>query len=199
MKLFRSLILMIALGFSQIFASANSNHVTKLTVNTEESRVEWIGKKVTGAHNGYVSIQSGELNFDVNHQFAGGRIVIDMTTISVEDIENPKYNKKLVDHLNSDDFFGVEEHPTASLVLTNVERNGNEFNLTADFTIKGVTKSFTFPIAPKIENGKFIVDTEIDIDRTEFDIKFGSGTFFKSLGDKAINDKFKLKIHLVAK
>jgi polyisoprenoid-binding protein YceI len=111
-----------------------------------------------------------------------------MTTISSTDLEG-EYKGKLDGHLKADDFFGVENHPTSSLVFTNVTASGkNAYSVTGDLTIKGKTNPITFTIS--IYGNK--ATTSLKIDRTKYDIKYGSANFFDGLKDKAIYDEFDL-------
>ena len=165
---------------------------TSKTVNTSESKVAWEGKKITGKHNGLVSIESGTLDFE-DGSLTGGTIVMDMTSMTVEDLEG-EWGQKLLGHLQSDDFFGIESHPTATLVIKTVARKeSGEYGITGDITIKGTTKPVSFD-ANMSESG---ATAQIVIDRTDFDIRYGSGKFFDNLGDKTIYDDFTLDINLV--
>jgi len=163
-------------------------------VDLTASTVEWEGKKVVGKHNGTIAIKSAELNFK-NHKLSGGKIVIDMTSITCSDLpERP--SKKLIRHLNSGDFFDTEVHPTARLDIKKVMAGtSNNYTIHGDLTIKGITKSITFDAIVSAKNAK----AEIMIDRTLYDIKYKSGSFFKGLGDKAINNEFKLNVNIVMK
>jgi polyisoprenoid-binding protein YceI len=122
----------------------------------------------------------------------GGSVEIDMPTITVTDLEG-EYKNKLEGHLKSDDFFGVEKFPTASLIFTKVKSNGkNSYKVTGDITIKGKTESVTFNVS--IYGNKASVSLKID--RTKFDVRYGSTSFFDSLKDNAIYDEFDLVVDL---
>lgn len=159
----------------------------KKEIKVESSKVVWKGYKVTGSHQGTIAIKSGHLNFDKDIM-TGGSFEIDMSTITVTDLEG-EYKGKLEGHLKSDDFFGVEKFPTASLIFTKVKSNGkNSYNVTGDITIKGKTESVTFNVS--IYGNKASVSLKID--RTKFDVRYGSTSFFDGLKDKAIYDEFDL-------
>lgn len=166
----------------------------KFTVDTEKSSIEWSAKKVGGGHTGTVRIASGSLIFDGNN-LKTGTFAMDMSTIIVEG-----NNKNLLDHLKSDDFFGVVKNPSSSFVITKVAPAGDQLNITGNLTIKGITNPVTFPAAVK-KNGNIVVAVAkgIKIDRTKFDIKFRSASFFSSIGNQAIEDNFELSVNLVAK
>ena len=116
-----------------------------------------------------------------------------MTTITNSDLKDEGYNQKLVGHLKSDDFFGVEKFPTASFVVTKSSKFSNgKATLTGDITIKGKTESISFDIVKQSKE----YTTKIEIDRSKFDVRYGSDSFFDNLGDKAIDDIFSLNIKL---
>ncbi len=165
--------------------------VDKKEIKTDKSKVVWKGYKVTGSHEGTIAIQSGALSFDAD-KLVGGEFVIDMTTINSTDLEG-EYKGKLDGHLKSADFFGVEKHPTAKLVFTKVEASGkNAYNVTGDLTIKEQTHPITFVIS--IYGNK--ATASLKIDRTKYDIKYGSASFIDGLKDKAIYDEFDLVVDL---
>ena len=167
------------------------NEETK-PINVSESAIVWTGKKVTGQHTGNIMIKSGNLDFD-NGALTGGSLTIDMASITCSDLK-PKGAKKLEGHLKSDDFFGVPNHPTAQLTFTgvNASKTRGSYEITADLTIKEITKSITFTAVVGGNEATAI----IVIDRTDFDVRYGSGSFFDDLGDKTIYDDFKLEVKL---
>lgn len=115
-----------------------------------------------------------------------------MTSINTTDLKG-EWKDKLDGHLKADDFFGVEKFKTATLVFKNIStKNKNNYTVTADLTIKGITKPVTFDL---VVNGT-TASANVKIDRTKYDIKYGSGSFFSDLGDKTINDEFELKVNL---
>ena len=172
-----------------------------LTVKPDASKVEWFAEKVTGAHNGLVSLKSGTIEVN-NERMTGGSFTIDMTTINTTDLDGGS-KKKLDGHLMSKDFFNVSEFETADFKITKVEalKSDDGFNqtITGDLTIKGITNEVSFPASVKMTEGKLAAYGEMTVDRTKFDIKYGSASFFESIGDKAIMDEFVLKISLGAK
>lgn len=159
----------------------------KKEIKTNKSKVVWKGYKVTGSHEGTINLQSGFLTFNED-KLTGGEIVIDMTTLISTDLEG-EYKGKLEGHLKSDDFFGVETYPTATLVFKNVEVSGkNSYTVIGDLTLKGKTNSITFNIS--IYGSKASVFLKID--RSKYDVKYGSASFFDGLKDKVIYDEFDL-------
>ncbi|MAC94383.1 MAG: lipid-binding protein [Flavobacteriales bacterium] len=167
-------------------------------VNKESSNVEWVGKKVTGEHFGVVKIKEGTVEME-GEQILSGTLVMDMNTIKVQDIEDPETNGKLKGHLMSDDFFGVKNHPTATLKINKVEKiKGNKHTIYADLTIKGKTEAVEIPATIIVKDDKVVTVGEIEIDRTKFDIRYGSGQFFDNLGDNMIYDDFTVKFKVGA-
>lgn len=161
-------------------------------INTAKSSIAWVGKKVTGAHEGTISFKQGNLIFKKN-KLVGGNFTVDMNSINVTDIKAGQGKENLEGHLKADDFFGTEAFPTATLVFKSIGDKGNgTYSVTADMTIKNVTESIKFEITTEKNTAK----TAFKVDRTKFGIKYGSGSFFDSLGDKAINDEFELNITL---
>ena len=159
----------------------------KKEIKTEKSKVVWKGYKVTGSHEGTIAIKSGNLNFNED-KLIGGTFTIDMATIINTDLEG-EYKGKLEGHLKSDDFFGVEKFPTATLIFTKVKATGkNSYEVTGDLTIKGKTNPVTFDVS--IYGNK--ANASLKIDRSKFDVKYGSTSFFEGLKDKAIYDEFDL-------
>ena len=159
----------------------------KKEIKIENSNVAWKGYKVTGSHQGTIAIKSGYFNFN-NDKLTGGEFTIDMATINCTDLQS-EYKVKLEGHLKSDDFFGVEKFPTAILVFKKVKSVGkNSYKVTGDITIKGKTESITFNLS--VYGNK--ANASLKIDRSKFDVRYGSTSFFDGLKDKAIYDEFNL-------
>jgi len=168
-------------------------------VDVEKSKIEWIGRKVTGEHRGEVKLSSGSLNHD-GTMLNGGSFVLNMNSITVTDIQG-EMNAKLVGHLKADDFFGVEKNASSKFVITKVTPAGaGKVNITGNLTIKGITQPLTFIAAVTNKNGVLVaVANGVKVNRAKYDIKYSSKSFFDSLGDKAIDDEFELNINLIAK
>jgi polyisoprenoid-binding protein YceI len=167
-------------------------------VDAGKSNLKWIATKVTGKHEGTVKLASGSLQSD-GKNLTGGTFDIDMNTIACTDIADKETNGKFVGHLKSEDFFGVEKHKTARFVIGKVTpKSGNEVEISGKMTIKGITKDITFP-ATVTHAGKSIkAKAKITIDRSEYDVRFGSGKFFADLGDKIIHDDFIIDLDMEA-
>lgn len=163
-------------------------------IDLEASTISWVGKKVTGKHEGMIKLKSASVKMDQGN-FIGGSFVIDMTSITCTDLAPDQGGDKLVGHLSSDEFFGIENHPTAELNITKVTPRGSNYEVTADLTIKGQTHPVDFMV--NITGNT--ANADIKVDRTLYGIKYGSGSFFDGLGDNMIYDIFDLSVKLVMK
>jgi len=192
----KKILLTLFLSTLLLFSFAIEPHIVYPQVDTKESSVKWIGSKVASSHEGYVKILKGSLA--INHgTLVGGQFAIDMNSISCTDIESEKYNKMLVDHLKDDDFFNTKAHPIATIKITSVKQSDkNLYRIYSDLTIKGITHPISFDANVDINGEIFLAKAKISIDRTKWDIKHGSGNFFKNLGDKMILDEVKFDISL---
>ena len=162
-------------------------------VNTDKSTIHWIGKKVTGEHDGFISIKEGQF-YIVNNQITRGQFYIDMSSMTCTDIEDATYNQKLVGHLKSADFFGVENYPTAKLIITNsTPFKDNQCVLHGNLTIKDKTDDVQFIV----KRNNDVYKAKINVDRSKYDVKYGSSSFFDNLGDKVIYDIFELEVKLI--
>ncbi len=161
-------------------------------VDVAKSTVKWVGKKVTGEHLGTISVKEGALEV-TNGKVTGGKVVIDMNSIVDTDLADANWNAKLVGHLKSDDFFGVATYPTADLLITKAE--GTTFS--GNLTIKGVTNPTSFTATASKDGKSTVYKGTITIDRSKYNIKYGSKSFFDNLGDKVIYDEFTLDFSLV--
>ncbi len=167
----------------------------KIDIKPSDAVVKWTGNKIGGAHNGEIKVKSGTLELKAGN-IVKGNVVIDMKSITCADIDNETYNKKLVDHLNSDDFFGVEKFPTATFAITKAGKfNNGKANVSGKLTIKGKTEPINFEVT-KQNN---VYKTQLKVDRSKFDVRYGSNSFFDNLGDKAIDNIFILDIQITAK
>jgi polyisoprenoid-binding protein YceI len=184
------LVLAIILGLT---ATANEPlNDEKKEVKTQESTVTWKAYKVTGSHTGTVDLTEGALTFKEG-KLTGGNFTVDMATLVSTDLEG-EYKGKLEGHLKSDDFFGVATHQFAKLTFTGVQASGkNSYEVTGDLTIKGITKAVTFDVS--VYGSK--ATATMKIDRAQYDVRYGSGSFFENLGDKTIYDEFDLVVDLV--
>ena len=181
----------IALALVVVLSTVSVTAQTK-KVDASKSTINWVGKKVTGQHEGTVNLKDGALVFK-GKKLKGGTFTVDMNSLTATDLKAGQGKEKLDGHLKADDFFGTEKFPTSTLVFKTIgEKAKNVYSITADLTIKGITKPITFDIAV---NGN-TATTNLKIDRTKYDIQYGSGSIFDNLGDKAISDEFELAVAL---
>lgn len=176
--------------------------VKTYSVDATNSTVKWVGKKVTGQHDGIVTMKEGNLEY-TDGMLSGGSFVVDMTSIEVKDLQG-NMAAKLGGHLKSADFFDIENHPTATFTITKVVPRGvkGEYKVEGDLTVKGITETVKVPVVKMVEGEDGISTSEsitLVLDRTDFDVRYGSGTFFGNLGDKTIYDDFELTIDVTAK
>ncbi|MDX6183395.1 YceI family protein [Flavobacterium sp. Fl-77] len=180
----------IAIALFVAVASISVNAQTK-KIDVKTSTIKWVGKKVTGEHSGTVNFKDGAVVFK-GKKLTGGSFTVDMTSLTATDLTG-EYQGKLNGHLKADDFFGTEKFPTAKLVFKTIGAKATDvYTVTADLTIKGITKPVTFDIAVSGNSAT----TAFKVDRTKYDIKYNSGNFFENLGDKTINDDFELAVVL---
>lgn len=168
-------------------------------VDAAQSKLTWQAKKVTGGHTGGVKIANGELLVDKN-KVVGGSVGMDMTSIS--DVDK---SERLVNHLKSDDFFSAEKFPVSTFKISKVrplkgaKSGAPNCIVDGELTIKGIAKPLSFPATIQVKGNTLTATSEtIIIDRIQYDIKFRSASFFSAIGDKAIEDTFTVKFHLVA-
>lgn len=156
-------------------------------LNNDNTTISWVGKKVTGQHNGTIGILSGSIIINDGIP-TEGKVVIDMNDLVVLDIEDEEQNGNLTGHLKSDDFFGVAKFPEAYLSISGADDN----SMGGELTIKGISQGVKGPytVGAKSISGSFTID------RTVYDIKYGSGKFFEDLGDKMINDEFEISYEI---
>ena len=173
------------------------------TVDPAAAKLIWTGKKITGQHHGTIDVRSGTIGWGESGLMQA-EVAIDMTTIKDVDLDR-EYAADLEDHLKSSEFFNTAEFKTAVFKTTQVqpipgaEVGKPNYTLTGDLTIKGITHPVSFmALAWKEKKGIRAAGT-IVFDRTLYDIKYRSGRFFDTLGDKMIEDMVQLIFDLTAK
>lgn len=168
-------------------------------VDLSSSILNWKGTKPGGAHNGTVALKESSLIVE-NGKVTGGEFIVDMATIKNLDIKSPEYGAKLVAHLSNGDFFDVEKFPTSKFVITSVEEKDGKLAVTGNLTIKDVTKSITIPASLTQENGVNVFKSEnFNIDRADFNVKYGSKKWFDDLKDKFIDDLVEMSFEVRTK
>ncbi len=174
-----------------VFATS-ATFAQKMMADSEQSTLKWHGEKVTGEHWGNIDLEKGWITWK-NDKITEGEFTIDMASMSNVDIEDAGYNAKLVGHLKSDDFFGVEKYPTAKLEIKSSSAfKNNKGTVKAHLTIKETTLPIEFEAQ---KEGNWFM-AEIIVDRSKFDVRYGSGSFFDNLGDKTIYDDFTITVKI---
>lgn len=183
-------------------ATATSGAV-EYTIDHDASSLVWTGRNVIAgkAHSGTILISEGTLSVE-SEAIAAGDFTIDMTSIKNTDIEDPAGAAKIEGHLGSPDFFAVADYPTASFVVTNVEavtgEEGVTHHVSGNFTLRGITKEIKIPASVSIAADAVQATADFVIDRSLWEVKYGSGSFFEDLGDKLIEDNIELSLTLAA-
>lgn len=166
----------------------------KYIADTLQSKLLWLGEKVTGQHTGTINIKSGWLTMKDN-KILSGEFAIDMRSL-----KESEHNEKLEGHLKSDDFFGVDKFPISTLALTgSTPFDKGSGVITGTLTIKGITNPVEFKATSQKKDDGIWFYASIILDRTKYNIRYGSGTFYDNLGDKTIFDEFKLRVDLFVK
>ncbi len=168
-------------------------------IDNMQSLLTWKGSMKLSPkdkHVGYVSISKGEL-WDENNQLVGGEVEIDMNSIVYGD-KNDKNTP--IKHLKSEDYFDVKKFPTANIVITKIDSvSANTFNITANLTIKGVTRPVSFPATITIQNGVLNATAMLTINRTVWGIDYRSGKFYEKIADQTVSDEIEFIMKIVAK
>jgi len=187
-----------ALIISSLIFFSGEGDKKDVKVDVKESSIAWVGKKVTGQHNGTIALKGGRLEME-DEKLVGGIFTIDMSSIECLDLSGESKGK-LEGHLKSDDFFGVDKFPSATFVITKAVPQGpGKYKIVGNITIKETTEEIQFPATIEEKDGKVMATADITIDRSKFNVRYGSGSFFDNLGDKTIYDNFDLSVSLVAK
>lgn len=191
-------ILILSLSFFSLMSFTTMLNQDHVKVNTKASTVKWVGSKITSSHEGDINISSGKLVLE-DGMLVGGEFVIDMTSMVCTDLKPNEGGDKLVKHLKADDFFGVENHSTSNLKITNVSHvSASNYLITADLTIKGITHPVDFNADVKINNEAYLATATLVFDRTKYGIEYNSGSFFDNLGDYLILDDITLELFLLS-
>lgn len=184
-------------------AQATAQAIT-YDVDTELSSIAWVGSKPTEDHKGNLSLASGSVKV-LDETLQSGEFTIDMTSIEVTDLEGEEA-ANLKAHLEgtlpgkATDFFNTPKYPTAKFVVTGVKSVDGKTMLEGNLTLKAITKNVAFPVTVTYDDTKMMLTSEeFTIDRTDWDIQYGSQKFSDKILDSAIGDNMKLTVNIVAK
>ncbi len=180
---------------------ADNLHVDVYKVDVNTSSVQWFASKFTGKHEGTVNLLGGEIQS--NHGQLSGSFEIDMNSIVDTDIKDEKSNAKLTNHLKSADFFDAGKYPKSTFVITSVlalkdGKEGATHSIKGNLTIKDKTNEISFDAAIIIQESKITCVGTAVVDRSKFDVRYGSKSFFEDIGDKVIYDEFSIKFNVIA-
>lgn len=185
---------------TSFFAVSLMSGQKKYSADPAATVIGWKGdKKIGSFHVGTIDLKSGWINVEGN-ALTGGEFLVDMTSIKNSDVSDEKMRERLLGHLKSDDFFGVEKFPVSKLVITGSSRfEGGKALVKGNLTVKEATHPVEFTVTESKNGAVITYSAEIVFDRSLYDVRFGSGKFFSDLGDNAINDEIRLNVKLVVK
>ncbi|MFK7780699.1 MAG: YceI family protein [Candidatus Gracilibacteria bacterium] len=175
----------------------------KYVVSNEESRVEWIGRNIGNKHNGNLKFKEGYLLLDKG-LITEGEFVIDMTSIDNFDLKESEFKNMLINHLKSKDFFDIDKFPTSTIKFLKFEKikdvaSKPNYNIMAELTIKGITNNIGFHAHIHEKDESLVINAHLDINRTNWNIMYGSEKFFARLGGHIIDDIISIDIIVFAK
>tara|TARA_R110001592_G_scaffold363221_3_gene681700 strand:- start:88240 stop:88827 length:588 start_codon:yes stop_codon:yes gene_type:complete len=194
MRKLATALLALTVSFVSFANDGGNNH----KLDSEKSVIKWIGKKVGGQHSGGLTFKDGNVEVKDN-KIVAASFSTDMTTITCSDLDG-QYGDKLLNHLKSGDFFDVENHKTAQFAMTKfTSNNDGTGTMVGNLTIKGISQEISFPVKYKVGKGMVAISGDVKFDRTKFEIKYGSASFFDGIKDKAIDDEVEFTFAIVAK
>lgn len=173
--------------------SISFSYSQSLTANKTQSLIRWYGEELTGkTHYGNLTFKEGQIELQ-DGLIIGGNFVVNMTSLSVEDLSGGS-KARLEGHLRSDDFFSVDKYPEATLKITQKAKvEGDIQKLYGELTIKGIKHAVDFSI---ILVDKKTATANLTFDRSKYNVRFRSGSFFENLGDKLILDDIRMEVSL---
>lgn len=159
-----------SIGITAFTTKEGNKELTSYNVLTDYSKVEWVGSKKSGYHSGSFKVKSGDVKFDGN-KLAGGKFVIDMTSLALIGEDAPKF----VEHLKSNDFFGTASFSEATFEISNVEYvNETDVKISGSLNLKGIAVTISFPAVIRNADDKhFFAQAFFSIDRTLWGINYG--------------------------
>ena len=166
-------------------------------MDNDNSSIKWTGRELsTKSHYGSLQMKNGSLTVNTDGT-VNGMIKIDMTTIDCEDLQG-RSKASLERHLRSDDFFSVESHPIATLTFKSEGGigAGNKLAFNGDLEIKGISHPISFESEVKSVDPKVNALVDMTFDRSKYNVRFRSGTFFQNLGDKLIYDDIEISVDI---
>jgi polyisoprenoid-binding protein YceI/rhodanese-related sulfurtransferase len=174
-------------------------------IDLEESKVEWVGRNLLNKHYGQIAIKTGRLHF-VRGELESGDFTLDMRAIVCHDLTGDPLHDVLIAHLRSDDFFDVELYPEARFAITSTEpipratTGAPNLKVHGELTLKDVARTVDFfATAGFTPEGKAAAQASLAIDRTFWEVLYGSGKYFRNLGGHLVNDMIELQLRIVTR
>ncbi|MEM0967399.1 MAG: YceI family protein [Verrucomicrobiota bacterium] len=181
-------------------SSSKTNSEQILSLNSEKTKVRWVGRNLMNQHNGEIAASSGFLEVDASGSPVAGEVIVDLRKMTTEDITDPTLASSLIGHLASADFFDVENHPEASFKLLSVQPiegatyGKPNFSVSGTLEARGRTLNLEIEaLVEPIEEG-YVFQSNFNFDRTELGALYGSGKFFERLGMHLVNDLVSMSI-----
>lgn len=182
---------------------ASAKKPQTIGLDLQKSTLRWEGRKPAGSHHGTVKLKQGFLKMEGGKP-VGGEFIVDLTTISNQDLESEEDRQQLESHLKSKDFFHVSEHPQASFKIEEITPVGasglvQKYRLKGPLTIRGITHTVTLPGKLTVKDQKYVLTGSFSIDRTRWGVKYKSKKFFDlgKLKDKFIYDTIEFDVDLI--
>ena len=194
-----------SIATSDSVAASAIDSAKSVQIDFSASSVQWKGFKPGGSHEGTLPVSDGkDIRDGVLH---GGYVVLRLDSLTVEDLSPEKGGNKLKEHLLSEDFFDAAKWPEVRFELTNIPAEGvvlkDLTELKGNLTLKDVTKNITIPLASIVCDPKdatyAVSSKDFTINRADWNVKYGSKSFFTGLGDNFINDEIELSFLLRTK
>jgi polyisoprenoid-binding protein YceI/rhodanese-related sulfurtransferase len=174
-------------------------------IDLTESRVDWVGRNLLNKHNGQISLKAGKLRF-VQGELESGELTLDMRTITCNDLAGDPLHDVLIAHLKSHDFFDVELYPEARFVIMATKRVASltpgapNLNVRGELTLKDATRALEFVATVGLTpEGKAAAQCAFAIDRTQWNVLYGSGKYFRHLGGHLVNDLIEIQLRIVTR
>ena len=172
-------IVLASIAFTAFKSKDDQKNLTSYSVLTDYSKVEWVGTKKSGYHTGAFAIKSGDVRFDANNKLAGGKFVIDLTSIKLIGEDQPKF----VEHLKGKDFFETDLFKEATYEINSVEYTSDtDVKISGSLNLKGISIPLTIPaVIRNSDDKRFFAQAFFSLDRTLWGINYGIGTVAKDV------------------
>jgi polyisoprenoid-binding protein YceI len=174
---------------AQVSSPATAGQGERYQITPQNSKIAFVGSKVTGSHNGSFQQFSGDINYLGDPEKSRVNITIDVDSLTTDD-------EGLTKHLKTADFFDVAKHPQATFVSTAIKAGGEKgatHTITGNLTMHGVTKAVTFPATIAVTPDTATVDSTFSINRKDFGINYAGAA------NNLIRDEVVLTLEIRAK